>query len=124
MSQSQLEERLIEFATNITTIKPTLKKCFESTHLYQQIFRSSTSIPLNYGESRGGFTIKDFVHKIALCLKETRETYINLRIIKKAGLCEQDDILNSLIDEANQLISIFTKTLDTTRKKYGDLLKR
>ena len=124
ISQNRLEERLIEFATNITTIKSTLKNGFESNHLYQQIFRSATSIPLNYGESRGGFTIKDFVYKISLCLKETRETHINLRIMKKAGLCEQEEILISLIDEANQLISIFTKTLDTTRKKYADLLRK
>ena len=121
-SQNSMEERLIDFASKVTKIKSELKNCYESTHLYQQVFRSATSIPLNYGESRGGFTLKDFVHKISLCLKESRETHINLRIIKKVELIKNMELLDSLIDESNQLISIFTKTLDTTKKKYPEKL--
>lgn len=120
MKKAELEERLITFGADILRLKPCLISCFESTHLYQQLFRSATAVPLNYGESRGGLSMRDFVHKLSICLKETRESHINLRIMKKAELCTDKRMINNLIDESNQLIAIFTKSIETTKERYPE----
>ena len=41
-----------------------------------------TSAALNYGETQGAESKKDFVHKMKICLKELRESQVNLQIIK------------------------------------------
>ena len=55
----KLDQRLSDFAVQIIQLKNHLNPCFESTHLYQQLFRSATAVPLNYAESKAGESIKD-----------------------------------------------------------------
>ena len=115
-----LEERLIDFAVETMKVKSDLKKSYESTHLFQQLFQSSTSVPLNFAEALGGQTKKDFVHKLSICLKELRESQVNFRIIKKGNLSINNNFIDVLIDESNQLISIFTKCIETTKERSSD----
>ena len=67
------------------------------------------------GRLRGAESRRDFIHKIKIGLKELRETFNCLRIIKKKGWY-QKELLAVLIDENNQLISIFVKSNETARK--------
>jgi hypothetical protein len=46
-----------------------------------------------------------------VALKELRETSINLKILKKAAICDNE----KLLDECRQLIAIFTKSIDTAQ---------
>jgi len=50
-------------------------------------------------------------------LKELRETRVWLLLIVRANLIKPASKLESLIDENNQLISIFVKSIDTARRK-------
>jgi four helix bundle protein len=113
--RKDLEDRLVVFSGNIIIATRKLKKEFISQHLTEQINRSSTSAALNYGEAQSAETRKDFIHKIGIVLKELRESYINLRIMKAAGLVEDSSEVDGLISENNELIAIFTKTLFTAR---------
>jgi hypothetical protein len=47
--------------------------------------------------------------------KELRETYNCLRIIKNKNWCPEDKLL-PVLDENNQLISIFVKSIETAKK--------
>jgi four helix bundle protein len=49
-----------------------------------QIVRSGTSIGANYMEDDGAESKKYFLHKIAICKKEAKETKHWLRMIAKA----------------------------------------
>lgn len=60
----------------------------------------------------------DFVHKLKIALKELRETNIWLRIVKKKPLCSPKK-LESLIQECNELISIFVKSVQTAKRNAG-----
>lgn len=64
----------------------------------------------------GAETTKDFIHKQSIVLKELRETFINLRIIDLNNLSINPALLARIIDENDQLIRIFTKSIQTTRK--------
>ena len=52
----------------------------------------------------------------SLTLKELRETRIWLLIIVRADLIKPASKLDDLLDESNQLISIFVKSIGTAKK--------
>ena len=114
-----LEERLIAFAVRIVKVADALPKTYSGQHFAKQIVRSGSSPALNYGEARGSESDKDFRHKIAIALKELRETHINLQIVGQSGLLPIND-LAGVIDENNQLISIFVATVRSLDKKSGN----
>ena len=116
MNKFDLEERLVDFAVLIIELAGKLPKSKAGNHLAGQIIRSGTSAPLNYGEAQSGESRRDFIHKIKVVLKELRETYVCLKIIKKAKLCESYSEINFLLKENNELISIFISSVETARK--------
>jgi len=59
-----------------------------------------------------------------ISLKELRETYICLKIIKKATLFKQIDLIDNTIKENNELISIFVKSIETAQKNLSDELNK
>ncbi|WP_326935010.1 four helix bundle protein [Flavobacterium sp. PL11] len=79
------------------------------------MIRSGTSPALNYGEAQSAESTKDFIHKMGICLKELRETFVRLKIIEKSNLIS--DMSNLLIAkaEANELISIFVSSIKTAK---------
>ena len=121
MTPSELEDRLIAFAVNIIQLSDGIKLSIGSRNLAEQIVRSSSSTALNYGEAQSAESGKDFVHKLGICLKEMRETFINLRIIDGAKLHAYQQLLNQLKTECNELISIFVKSIETSKRKQGTL---
>lgn len=52
--------------------------------LSKQILRSGTSIGANIREAIGSESKKDFIHKLGIAVKETRETSYWLNLLKKA----------------------------------------
>jgi four helix bundle protein len=116
MKKSELENRLVKFSVDIIGMTKEMDGSYESQHLCKQIIRSGTASSLLYGEAQGAPTKKDFIHKISLVLRELRETFINLKIINDSHLCINQLNINRILDENNQLISIFTKTYQTSVK--------
>ena len=110
-----LDERLIEFASVIIDIAEALPRTVAGNHLAGQLIRSGTAPCLQYGEAQSAESRNDFIHKMKVSLKELRETYNCLRLIKrKEWFAEQ--LLDTRIDENNQLISIFVKSIETAQK--------
>ena len=71
---------------------------------------------LNYGEAQSAESTNDFVHKLKIVLKELRETLVCLKIIKRKPLITPASRLNSIIEENNELISIFVKSVETAKR--------
>ena len=112
-----LEGRLIDFAVRIIEVARSLPKTKVGNHIAGQLVRCGTSPAPNYGEAQGAESRLDFIHKMKVCLKELRETRVWLVMIVRAGLIKPASKLDSLIDENNQLISIFVKSIQTARDK-------
>jgi len=119
MKSTDLEKRLTQFAVDVILLCKKIDNSFASQHLSKQLIRSSTSSALNYGEARGGESAKDFLHKMRICLKELRESLINMKIMKGANLVSNDKLLYTLIKENNELISIFVASVKTASNKVG-----
>jgi four helix bundle protein len=110
-----LDERLINFAVAVINISATLPNSFAGNHIAGQLARSGTSPALNYGEAQSAESRNDFIHKMKISAKELRETYNCLRIIDKKKWYPEDKLL-PVLDENNQLISIFVISIETAKK--------
>jgi four helix bundle protein len=120
MKQYDLHERLIDFAVMIIEVTDNLKSSKAGNHLSGQIVRSGTSPSLNYSEAQSAESRNDFIHKMSIVLKELRETHSCLKIIQRAQLySKEDEILVLLIKENNELISIFVKSIETSKSKLN-----
>ena len=106
-----LEERLIDFAVTVMKIADKLHKSFLGYNLGNQLIRSGTSPALNYGEVQGSSSRKDFIHKMRICLKELRETYIALKIAQRLNFENINKEIENVLKENNELISIFAKSV-------------
>ncbi len=111
-----LDERLINFASDCIDVAESLPKTLAGNHITSQLIRSSTSPALHYGEAQAAESRNDFIHKMKVCLKELRETYNCLRLIRKKNWHDEAK-LGRLITENNELISIFVSSLKTAQKK-------
>jgi four helix bundle protein len=112
-----LEDRLLVFAVQIIRLAETLPRTRVGNHISGQIIRSGTSPAPNYGEAQSAESRPDFIHKLKVCLKELRETRVWLLMIAKANLMKPASRLDPLIDENNQLISIFMTGIKTAKQK-------
>jgi four helix bundle protein len=81
-----------------------------------QLGRSATSAGANYEEACGAESRADFIHKMQLVLKESRESIYWLRLIKKADLISSSN-LEKQIQEANELANIIAKSIVTAKSR-------
>ncbi|MBI5326190.1 MAG: four helix bundle protein [Ignavibacteriae bacterium] len=116
MNKNELEERLINFSVLIIEITKTMPDTKAGAYLAGQLLRSGTSPALNYGEAQSGESRRDFIHKIKIVLKELRESYTCLKIIYQAKLYKKEEQINSALNECNELIAIFVKSVETAMK--------
>ncbi len=112
-----LEERLIDFAVRIIRTSESLPKTRVGNHIAGQLIRSGTSSAPNYGEAQSAESRADFIHKMKICLKELRETKIWLLMIRRAKLLSPASKLQLLIEENDELISIFVSSIKTSKQK-------
>ena len=115
MTQQELEDRLLKFSSNIIQFANRMPAYPASIHLAGQLIRSGTAPCLMYGEACAAESLSDFIHKMALTLKELRETKMNLRLALINGYAKEVDA-NPLIDECDQLNRIFWKSIDTAKR--------
>ncbi len=111
-----LEGRLIDFAVRIIYVAELLPKTKAGNHIAGQLIRCGTAPAPNYGEAQDAESRADFIHKMKVSLKELRETKIWLLIAGKANLIKPASKLEPLIDESNQLISIFVASVKTAKQ--------
>ncbi len=115
MKKTELEERLINFAVQIISLSGQVSKSKAGNHLIGQLLRSGTSPALNYAEAQGAESIKDFIHKLQIVLKELRETFVNLQIIDRSNLCRSNSQLEMTLKENDELIAIMVKSVKTSK---------
>ena len=116
MNSKELENRLIDFSIHVVNLIKSLPEDRVTNHLSGQLLRSATSPALNYGEAQGAESRKDFVHKLGVVLKELRESLNCLKILAGANYIKPK---SPVIIECNELVSIFVKSVETSKKKLN-----
>jgi len=118
-----MEIRLIDFSASLYEMSKEMGDSFIANHLTNQILRSSTGAALNFAEAQAAESRKDFIHKTSIVLKELRETHVNLQIILRMKICNNEEKIMEVLNESNQLVSIFYKTVETARKNSIEIKK-
>ncbi len=114
--RTDLEERLIAFAVKISDLMTSIPNSMTGKYLAGQLIRSGVSPALNYGEAKSAESASDFIHKMKIALKELRETFIGLKILKRSKIEQSEMLTDTCIQECNELISIFVKSIQTAEK--------
>ena len=112
MRKYDLVERLINFADVCMSLGEALPRTFTGKHIAEQLIRSGTSPALHYGEAQAAESSADFIHKMKICLKELRETWICLKLVEKRKWYDENE-LNRICAENIELISIFNASITT-----------
>ena len=110
-----LEDRLVKFAIIILEVCDLLPNTRAANNLEYQLSKSGTAPALMYGEAQAAESRNDFIHKMKMLLKELRETRISQRIINEKPVIQHEKIQTAL-KECNELIGIFTKSIETANK--------
>jgi len=111
--RENLEDRLIDFSIRILKLSEVLPNTKAGSHICGQLVRCSTSPAFNYGEAQSAESRVDFIHKMKICLKELRETLVCLKIIYRKPLVTNLEEVQTIMNENNELISIFVKSINT-----------
>jgi len=116
-SMYDLEERLLEFSVRTIRLTRKIELSEAGKHVSNQLLRSSTSPLANHAEAQAAESVKDFIHKLKISLKELRETQRWLKLVKRVPLVEKPDLLKELLNETDQLIRIFVSSINTAKAK-------
>jgi four helix bundle protein len=111
-----LEDRLLEYAVRIICVTASMKHTSAGLDIADQLLRSGTSPFGNHGEAEGAESRDDFIHKLRVCFKELRESRRWLKLVQRAELIEKPELLAGLINEADEPIRIFAKSIQTAAK--------
>jgi four helix bundle protein len=117
-SKYDLEDRLVKFACMCLGICELLPNSKAGQNLEYQLSKSGTAPALLYGEAQAAESRPDFIHKMKIALKELRESRVNLRIVKEKPLVI-DEKLNIIFQEVNELVAIFTSSIETAKKNLN-----
>ena len=111
---SKLHDRLLRFAINSIKFLSSLPRNKEYDVFRVQLSRSATSIGANYEEARGASSRKDFINKLSICLKESRESHYWFCILHEleAG---NHATLERLKKESLEILKIFVTSVKTSK---------
>ena len=109
-----LEERTAKFGEDIIEFVKSFPDTPINRPLISQIVRSGTSVGANYMEADGAESKKDFIHKLGICRKESKETKYWLRITGTT-VEELKAEARILWKEAQELNLIFSASILTAK---------
>ena len=103
-----LENRTENFARNVRAFIKALPKTIANIEDGKQVVRSSGSVGANYIEANEALSKKDFLMRIRICRKESKETRYWLRLIDiEPQTTHLDKKRQNLIQESTELMNIF-----------------
>ena len=114
---SDINKRTFDFALRIIKLCQFLNNNYvmENNILAKQLLRAGTSIGANVEEAQAGQSRPDFVHKMAIALKEARETNYWLRLLEASGILPKEK-LAELLKESDEIKKIIGAIIVSSKK--------
>lgn len=117
MTKEELKNRTKQFALDVFKFLMSLEKTKANDVVSFQLFKSSSSVAANYRAVCRGKSDADFLNKLKIVDEEADESLIWLEFIKDLEVPCDKTVLDSLIKEANELVSIFSAAIKTIKEK-------
>jgi len=110
-----LKLRTKDFVLRVLRLYRSLPRTGEARVLGTQLLRSSTSIGANYRAACRGRSRAEFVAKLGIVLEEADETVLWLELFQEGNISPAAK-LRDLVQEANELVSIFVSSVRTAKE--------
>ena len=112
--RNNFADRLLKFGFSIIRLANNFPKTPAGFAIASQIIRSATSIGANFVEAQDASSIKDFIQKLSIALREAKETNYWLQIVQMSGLISKT-LLIELIKENNEIISVLVASVKSSK---------
>ncbi len=106
-----LEERTFLFAKDVRLFVKTLPKTIANIEDSKQVVKASGSVGANYIEANESLGKKDFLMRIKISRKESKESAYWLRLINETNKLDNHKEAERLIKEAIELKKIFSSII-------------
>jgi len=117
MTSEELYNRLLNFGKTTQSYIKKLPNSSFNREYTSQLIRSSSSPGANYVEAIEAVSRKDFIHRLKICRKETKESIYWFTLLDNintdANLLKES---KPLILEARELVRILTAAIITSEK--------
>lgn len=111
----KITERSFLFAVRVTRLCRHLEKQNNTTRtVANQLLRSGTSIGANIEEAQGAQSRADFISKMTIALKESRESLYWLKLLQASALADSN-MLSTLTKESDELSKIIGAIVKNTK---------
>jgi four helix bundle protein len=109
-----MKDRTKHFALLVVRLCRNTQPSQEGRIIVRQLLRSATSVAANYRAVCRARSKADFISKLGVVLEEADESLFWLELLVEADIAPSESIKLS-INEANELVSIFVKSLRTAK---------
>ena len=108
-------ERAFLFACRVVKLSARIEsRRGSATRVAWQLTKCGTSVGANLQEAKSASSRADFLAKQEIALREAREAWFWLRIVRACELAQGNDI-ERLLDEANEIVAILVSSTRTIK---------
>ncbi|RXK62057.1 four helix bundle protein [Lacibacter luteus] len=118
MKENILKTKSFDFAVRIVKLYQFLKKEHNEFTLSQQIVRSGTSIGALIREAEHGESLKDFIHKLTIGLKEANESKYWLDLLFATDFINKK-MYDSINKDCEELLKLLTASVKTSKSRLN-----
>jgi four helix bundle protein len=116
MKENILKTKSFDFAVRIVKLYKFLKKEHNEFILSQQIVRSGTAIGALIREAEHGESMKDFIHKLNIGLKEANECKYWLDLLLATEFITKK-MFDSMNKDCEELLKLLTASVKTSKSR-------
>ena len=115
MAEGALQTRSFTFAVRIVKLHRFLCAAKSEYVLSKQLLRSGTAIGALVREAQQAESKLDFVHKMAIALKEANETEYWILLLRETGYLTVTEA-EPIISDVGELLKLLTSIINSTRR--------
>lgn len=119
MRENIIKKKSFEFAVLVVEMNKKLVGEMREFVLSKQFLRSGTAVGALYREAEQAESKRDFIHKLAIALKEANETEYWIELMHETKLIQTNDF-NELFSKVKELIRMLVSIINTTKKNLNE----
>lgn len=113
-TENPIQIKSYQFALRVIKLYKYLIEEKREFILSKQILRSGTSIGANVEEAIGGQSKADFIAKLQIALKESRETHYWIRLLIDSNYLD-NKLGKSVLDDCEELLKLLSSILKSSK---------
>lgn len=115
MTKQAMKKRTKQFALQVIRLTESLPNERTANVIGHQLLRSDTSVGANYRAAYRARSKAEFVAKLGIVEEETDESLFWMELLVESNIVSEEK-LQSLMQEADEIVAIIVSTIKSTRK--------